>query len=106
MLLNSPSVVHAHACFHTHMHPCTQTQRVGSPRDRVGGATAKGGAGEEKKKEAKGWAKRKTEGERRRGKWSTVSAGGAELPGNVTMSSPWEHRARRLFWTNRQLSRQ
>lgn len=53
MLLNSPSVVHAHACFHTHMHPCTQTQRVGSPRDQVGGAAAKGGAGEEKKRRQK-----------------------------------------------------
>ena len=39
-------------------------------------------------------------------KGCTVSAGGSVLPGNVTMSSPWEHRACRLFWTNRQLSRQ
>lgn len=90
---------HAHASVHTDL----KSWKPKGPG--WGGCCQRRSRGGEKK-EAKGWAKRKTEGERRRGKWSTVSAGGAELPGNVTMSSPWEHRARRLFWTNRQLSRQ
>jgi len=69
------------------------------------GATAKGGATERYKDGQRG-RQREDLGVRRRGKGSTVSAGDSKLPGSVTMSSPWEHRARGLFWTNRQLSRQ
>lgn len=70
-----------------------------------GGAAAEGGANGVQRDGQRGRS-REEQVERRRGKGYTISAGGSELPGNVTMSSPWEHRACRLFWTNRQLSRQ
>lgn len=76
--------VFAHSCTHTF-------KESGAPGGQEGCCQMRS------KREAKRWAKSRTEeaqgakGERRKG--YTISAGGSEPPGNVTMSSSWEHRA-------------